>query len=166
MAWRESLRAFAVPEPATSVKLIFDNVRNYIICATFLALSVWLRKGAPGAPTEAKGPRFHEITEVLASLALLVGGCLLLLNVLQSLEFYRRAIDATVKGVGALSSKAVNALPTHLPKPIALLVIVALMLILIGSAIALLLALLILALSISVVLVYLMLFAGASSRAF
>jgi hypothetical protein len=45
---------FILPEKTVSLKLLFDNFRNYIICGAFLAMSVWF-ESATSAEHEIPG---------------------------------------------------------------------------------------------------------------
>ena len=44
------LEAFVLPEPDVTLKLLFDNVRNYLICGAILALVLWFRSGKASPP--------------------------------------------------------------------------------------------------------------------
>ncbi len=94
------LRVFLMPESATSLKLIFDNVRNYAICGALLVYALWvLSRGA-----EVEGARSWQVPFGLGTLqmsatelkftgatALLATASLSILNVLQTclLIFHR-----------------------------------------------------------------------------
>ena len=42
----EKILSFILPEKMMSLKLLFDNFKNYIICGAFLAMSVWFEREA------------------------------------------------------------------------------------------------------------------------
>ena len=87
------LREFILPESKLTLKLYFDNVRNYAICGALLAFSVWLYRqwldlNLTHAEPFSVGPINIQLSEVdlLASLITvnLVLVALLLLNILQT----------------------------------------------------------------------------------
>ena len=93
MSTQHKLKDLLLPERVLTAKLIFDNIRNYAICAGFLALTVWLDGGAKGIPAYALGSNFHLIAPYTAYAAGTVGTLLFLLNVGQSIELGKLAID-------------------------------------------------------------------------
>jgi hypothetical protein len=50
MSVTNRLEAFVLPERDVSLKLVFDNVRNYLICGAVLALTLWFRSGKASPP--------------------------------------------------------------------------------------------------------------------
>lgn len=86
MRLRSALDEFLVPERELSLKLLFDNVRNYLIVAAFLAASAWLSKGAPNIPPYAVGPRFDAIAPAIGVAVASIGAILALLNLAQSVR--------------------------------------------------------------------------------
>jgi hypothetical protein len=80
----ESLKKFALPEEVVSLKMVFDNVRNYAICAGVFALAIWVKKPVATVPPWI----FREGADVAKAFpfwtAMTVGAVLTLLNGLQS----------------------------------------------------------------------------------
>lgn len=46
----EPFKQFILPEDRLSLKLVFDNVRNYAICGALLSLAFWFRSGKATPP--------------------------------------------------------------------------------------------------------------------
>ena len=90
---RTALQKFLVPEAELSLKLIFDNLRNYVIGASLLALGSWFQRGAPGLPGFASGSKFSDLQTPLAFLSYLVGALLLILNLWQTFDLFWRSIS-------------------------------------------------------------------------
>jgi hypothetical protein len=89
------LAIFLVPKKELSAKLVFDNVRNYLIAATFFAMANWLRVGAPApADNHFLKPAFRTHIPYLTELAVASGTVLLVLCTAQSLELARRGFLA------------------------------------------------------------------------
>jgi len=90
-----AIAAFLNPEKELSAKLVFDNIRNYLIAATFFALATWLERGAPATQSGwLLKPAFRNHLPYLTELALGAGTLLLLLCTAQSLDLVRRGILA------------------------------------------------------------------------
>ena len=77
-----SFYEFLVPEQYLSLKLFFDNLRNYGICAAFAALGAWLWIGRGGVANVVQVAPW-VLSAVAVACCLLVA-CLLVLNVLQT----------------------------------------------------------------------------------
>jgi hypothetical protein len=90
---RTPLKTFLIPENDLSLKLVFDNVRNYVIGASLLALSSWFKHGAPGVPSFASGPKFVDLRVPLVIASCLVGALLLILNLFQTYELFWRFLS-------------------------------------------------------------------------
>lgn len=82
-----SLTEFLVPEPHLSLKLYFDNVRNFGIVGLLGALAGWILKGGGGALSDI--PRF--LLAVSAFSMYLLAAALLLLNTMQAFVLYSEA---------------------------------------------------------------------------
>lgn len=78
-------RRFLLPEKEASLKLVFDNARNYVIVGAFVAMSRWLQSGKATVPiwygTGAASPKYGLL---LAGLCTAIAGVLFLLNATQS----------------------------------------------------------------------------------
>ena len=77
-----SLHEFLVPEQHLSLKLFFDNLRNYGICAAFAALGAWLWLLRGGGLKAVQIPLW--VPSTLAIACWLLVACLLILNVCQT----------------------------------------------------------------------------------
>jgi len=77
-----NLYEFLVPEQHLSLKLFFDNLRNYGICAAFAALGAWLWLSGQITLKTISVPTWLPLTLALACWSIVA--CLLLLNVLQT----------------------------------------------------------------------------------
>lgn len=88
----DALDRFLVPEKELSLKLYFDNLRNYAIVGVMFALSHWLLDGA----TLGAARRFHRYVSldfnVLSWAALALGGILFMANALQTNVLLVRSI--------------------------------------------------------------------------
>lgn len=84
---------FLLPEKELSLKLVFDNVRNYVIVGAFVALARWFAIGhvtpVPGIIRNA--PSGYTL-QVLTWTAIVVGAGLFYLNVGQTFQIMRRLI--------------------------------------------------------------------------
>lgn len=76
-----SLTEFLIPESYLSLKLFFDNLRNYGICAAFMALGAWTWLNMNGAML-SRIPIWLSKTFVIGTWLLV--GCLLVLNCIQT----------------------------------------------------------------------------------
>jgi hypothetical protein len=85
MRWADSkfwigVEQFVLPETTVSLKIVFDNVRNYGYCAIFAALAVALSKGIDlprpfeGLATLSQVLRIDAAAVVLAGMLLLLNG--------------------------------------------------------------------------------------------
>ena len=77
-----SFYEFLVPEQHVSLKLLFDNLRNYGICAAFAALGAWLWLMSEGGTVRVYIPSWLPLSSAIACWTLVV--CLLFLNVIQT----------------------------------------------------------------------------------
>lgn len=85
---RVRLARFLLPEDRPSLKIVFDNVRNYLICGALLSLAGWLSTRAPGtAPAFYKPTKVDWSSEILACKALF--GILTIGNLAQSVLICR-----------------------------------------------------------------------------
>ncbi len=50
MTLRHALERFLLPEKEVTLKLIFDNIRNYFICGAILGMAFWFTSGKATAP--------------------------------------------------------------------------------------------------------------------
>jgi hypothetical protein len=78
------IKRFLLPEKEMSLKVLFDNIRNYAIVGVFIAMGIWFDKGkAIAPPLVFKGPPKNGWA-VDAWICFLVAGVLFLLNAGQS----------------------------------------------------------------------------------
>jgi hypothetical protein len=77
-----SFYEFLVPEQHLSLKLFFDNLSNYAICAAFAALGAWLWIVRGGVANVVQHSPW--VLAALAAACWLLVTCLLVLNVLQT----------------------------------------------------------------------------------
>ena len=77
-----SFYEFLVPEQHLSLKLFFDNLRNYGICAAFAALGAWLWLSSRANVAGVSVPPWLPLAFAIACWSLV--SCLLFLNVLQT----------------------------------------------------------------------------------
>lgn len=83
---RSLFKRFLVPEEAISLRIIFDNVKNYAVCAAIYAAAVALSRNIS---TISSGET-EEDPELLLIYGLIIAGSLLtIFCILQSLEIYR-----------------------------------------------------------------------------
>jgi hypothetical protein len=101
--------AFLVPEPNLSAKLIFDNVRNYLVVGAFFAVSNWLQSGGIAMENPFFNPKFGGQHSLIHSWVFWSAVALFSLNLLQSLELGRRGADAIVR----IFERFLNNLTTH-----------------------------------------------------
>ncbi len=85
---------FFLPEAHLSVKVLFDNVRNYAICGAFLAFAILLDRGTLGAPRFAEGPYWELLVRSMPAISTILAITLFLLNVVQSVLILFRTVDA------------------------------------------------------------------------
>jgi hypothetical protein len=76
-AERKAIRSFLLPDEAVSLKLIFDNIRNYIICAALLAAANHL----------SPSPALHS-GELMRTLSFVLGGLAIICTLLNLLQSY------------------------------------------------------------------------------
>ena len=74
---RKALRSFLLPDEALSLKLLFDNIRNYIICAALLAAANHL----------SPSPALHS-GELMRTLSFVLGGFAIICTLLNLLQSY------------------------------------------------------------------------------
>lgn len=95
MADNELARRFLLPEKEVSLKVVFDNLRNYAIIGVIVAMAQWFQSGRATAPTLIfkKATRANWDFEVWTCLA--VAAVLFVLNLWQS---YHVVIGLTTFG--------------------------------------------------------------------
>lgn len=89
---KERFEVLLVPERELSIKLIFDNIRNYLLCAALFGVSLWFERGSPGMPRSPNpsSTRTFEDTGYWAFATL--GITLVLLNLLQTFQLLGRGL--------------------------------------------------------------------------
>ena len=91
MSNRSDFEKFTLPESSLSLKLIFDNVRNYLICGAVMSMSFWFKSGkATPPPLIFNGPP-KDGWQLLVWSSATVFAFLFLLNAYQSYLIGRRA---------------------------------------------------------------------------
>ena len=90
------LGRFLLPEKDVSLKLVFDNARNYVIVAGFVAMARWFEAGkATPVPYVFSGPPKTGWGELMW-LSLGIGVVLFLLNLGQSYLIVKRLVKAVL----------------------------------------------------------------------
>ncbi len=109
-----SVSNFLIPEEKLCAKVIFDNARNYLIAATFFAITNWLLSGAQtSAHNNITGPIPENSVHLLLVIFYLIGGSLLTVSVLQTIEIGRRIYDSICLKIDLRIKN--NKMPTFLP---------------------------------------------------
>ncbi len=94
--WPEAgFREFLLPEKKLSLKLLFDNFRNYGICAAFAAFGIFVLRNKAGLAGHEYLPTWFATFSATGALAIAV--TLLLLNVIQSGMIFLALCDAYYK---------------------------------------------------------------------
>lgn len=87
------IKRFLLPEKELSLKLVFDNLRNYAIVGLLFGLAQWVQGGV----TSGTARRFQTFIPVdnnfLGLVILALAAVLLLLNCLQTNELMGRSLD-------------------------------------------------------------------------
>jgi hypothetical protein len=96
--------SFLVPEPILSAKLIFDNVRNYVVVGALFAVASWLQSGGVALDNPFFKPRFGGQQAFIHSWIFWTAVSLFAVNVLQSLELGRRALEASIRSFEKLQN--------------------------------------------------------------
>ena len=84
---------FLLPEGNVSLKLIFDNVRNYVIVGGILALGHWVRGGVTTGAAQKLQKYFLLDSTILSSLIFAIGAGLFLLNGAQTSKLLSSSLD-------------------------------------------------------------------------
>ncbi len=84
MSARKKFEAFVLPEQILSLKLVFDNVRNYVICGAILGLALWFRSGKASAPPFIFKSAPNDGWALVTWTSLVVFSALFSLNLFQS----------------------------------------------------------------------------------
>lgn len=89
------LKRFILPEKEISLKLVFDNARNYVIVGAFVAMARWFASGKVYVPALffGEGNDSYQRT-VLMLLCVAIAGVLFILNAAQSVSILTRLLDA------------------------------------------------------------------------
>lgn len=104
---------FLLPEKELSLKVVFDNFRNYAIVGGLAAMAHWFQSGkASVPPIIIKGVR-EGGWEINAWICLTIAAVLFVLNVLQSYYIVGRLLGFDRKGSEG-GREAVNALPWYM----------------------------------------------------
>lgn len=117
MTIRSDFENFLLPESSLSLKVIFDNVRNYLICGAVLSMTFWFQSGRATAPPIIFNgpPKGGWQLLIWASLAAFF--LLFLLNAYQSYLIGRKAftfLDVPQSGDGSATSASPKRLPWYL----------------------------------------------------
>ena len=89
-----ALKRFILPEKEVSLKLVFDNARNYVIVGAFVAMARWFASGKVYVPAllYGEGNDSYQRT-VLILLCIVIAGVLFILNAAQSVSILIRLVD-------------------------------------------------------------------------
>lgn len=90
-----ALRRFILPEKEVSLKIVFDNARNYVIVGAFVAMARWFASGKVYVPALffGEGSDSYQRT-VLMIACVTIAGVLFILNTAQSVSILSRLLDA------------------------------------------------------------------------
>lgn len=92
---RNKFSTFLLPDSGITSKLLFDNLRNYVLCASLYGLSVWLSRGAPTAPVGFTSANLFFLTkDTTASLVSVLATAFTAINLCQSIILFGRMMDA------------------------------------------------------------------------
>jgi hypothetical protein len=103
---------FLLPEKELSLKVVFDNFRNYAIIGGLTAMAHWFQSGKASAPPIIFNGPPRGGWEANAWICLAVAAVLFILNVWQSYHIAARLLGFDRKGSGA-GREALNALPWY-----------------------------------------------------
>jgi hypothetical protein len=94
MTFRQDLETFLIPESVISLKLVFDNVRNYLICGAVLSMTLWFQSGkAVAPPIIFNGPPTQDGWQLLIWASRIAFVLLFVLNAYQSYLIGRKALS-------------------------------------------------------------------------
>ena len=96
MGTRELIKRFLLPEAELTLKVVFDNIRNYLICAAFIALALWFKRGAPNVPAFARGSAFQNALGFMSVLSSIAAAGLFLFNLAQSYHIFLQVFEAAL----------------------------------------------------------------------
>jgi hypothetical protein len=109
-----AFRQFVLPDKDWSLKVVFDNFRNYAIIGGLAALADWFQSGRASAPPIIIGELRPGGAEVNAWICLAVAAVLFVLNVWQSFYIAKRLLGFDRKSSGAGAGReAFNTLPWY-----------------------------------------------------
>src|SRR5574337_1214669 len=91
MTVRRDFENFLLPESSLSLKIVFDNIRNYLICGAVLGLVFWFQSGRATAPPILFSGPPRDGWQLLKWVSLVVFFLLFLLNAYQSYLIGRKA---------------------------------------------------------------------------
>ncbi|PHM21047.1 MAG: hypothetical protein CK604_01190 [Curvibacter sp. PD_MW3] len=117
MTIRSDFENFLLPERVLSLKVIFDNVRNYLICGAILSMTFWLQSGRATAPPIIFNGPPKDGWQFLIWASLAAFFSLFLLNAYQSYLIGRKAfkfLDAPRSDEGDFTSADPKRLPWYL----------------------------------------------------
>lgn len=111
-----ALKRFILPEKEISLKLVFDNARNYVIVGAFVAMARWFVSGKVNVPALffGEGNDSYQRT-MLMLVCVAIAGVLFILNAAQSVGILNRLLHAL-----PVDSESVNTVPAKhsLPKSV------------------------------------------------
>jgi hypothetical protein len=87
-----AVKRFLLPEKEVSLKLLFDNARNYVIVGAFVAMARWLEKGKANAVPDVFSGAPATGWKELMWLCLTIALVLFMLNLGQSVVIGRRML--------------------------------------------------------------------------
>lgn len=87
-------KRFLLPEKELSLKLIFDNLRNYAIIGVLFGLAHWVQGGVTSGTARGFQKLIPVDNKVLAWVILALAAVLFLLNGLQTTELMGRSLDS------------------------------------------------------------------------
>jgi hypothetical protein len=100
---------FFLEREKPTLKDIFDNTRNYLICATVFAVGVWFRRGAKGfLPPVTEDPASYYLGQLVGTAFIVVATILTLLNMVQT---FFMLVPAYIETTGGLKDWADSASP-------------------------------------------------------
>lgn len=113
-----ALKRFILAEKEISLKLVFDNARNYVIVGAFVAMARWFANAKAEVPALFFGGANDSYERaVFILLCVAIAGVLFILNAAQSVGILNRLLHAL-----PVDSESVKTIPVKHSLPISVLI--------------------------------------------